>query len=190
MLRFGVALLAAVVVLLPVLPSLVGAVECAHDICVEEDTVPLDPACDPCVKKICNHPEHGVCCEFGWDFTCVDQVLEICGDPVCEAACTHSPCEPGEALTPECHPCVVSICANDAPCCESEWSERCAQQVETRCGIGCLPSSDSCDDAVFLLPVPETTVFGSLVNASKDTVWFSYTPPAPGTLQINTCWTN
>jgi hypothetical protein len=190
MLRCAVALLVAVVALLPGSPRNARAAECAHGLCVEDDTAPLDPACDPCVKQICNHPDHGFCCEFGWDFTCVDQVLEICGDPICEAACAHSPCESGEALAPACHPCVASICADDPSCCKSEWRERCAQQVETRCGIGCLPSSDRCDDAVFLAPVPETTVFGSLVDAGKDTVWYSYTPPAPGTLRINTCRTN
>ncbi len=179
------------------------AVECAHSLCVESPDVPLDPKCDPCVAEICRNPEHEHCCMYDWDFECVALVLETCGDPMCEAGCLHSPCQPGDPLDPTCHPCVASICASDPSCCESAWSEVCAAQVEALCGLGCLPSSDACEDAVPLPSLPKISVFGTLTNATDDgcaeldydscknpDVWYSYAPHSAGRLRINTCETN
>jgi hypothetical protein len=56
------------------------------------------------------------------------------GKPV---SCAHSLCVTGEALTPDCDPCVSQVCADDAFCCEQEWDALCVQKVTSICGGSC-----------------------------------------------------
>ena len=94
---------------------------CEHDLCEEGDG--LDEACDPCVADICQIDSF--CCDFVWDDACVEQVLSVCGDTMCAAACEHSPCESGGPLDATCQPCVTFICAADPLCCSSQWDSTC-----------------------------------------------------------------
>ena len=171
---------------------------CVHGLC--EEGVALDAACDPCVADICD--ADSFCCEFDWDDTCVEAVLTVCGDPMCVAACEHSPCAAGGALDATCHPCVTSICAQDPLCCSSHWDSACIAQVETVCDEECLDGSDRCRDAIPISrTAPWTTaVFSSLVGMSSDgcasvglscqsaDIWYSYTK-GEWDEQINTCST-
>ncbi len=167
---------------------------CAHDPSVEGAA--LNAACDPCVADICGADLF--CCEFEWDSTCVEEVLTVCGDLMCLAACEHSPCAAGGALDATCHPCVTSICAQDPLCCSSQWDSVCIAEVETICNMECLDGSDRCVDAI---PISEgTPVFSSLVGMSSNgcasigescqsaDIWYSYTKSELDE-QINTCST-
>ncbi len=173
--------------------------QCAHDLCVQDGA--LDPSCDPCVAQVCRADSE--CCEFDWDQNCVQAVTALCEIPC--GACTHALCEAGDPLTSDCHPCVASICEADPDCCAAEWDESCVRQVEARCGLGCFPSADDCEDAIALPPLPEMSMFGTLVGASRDgcssggegskdscrapDIWYSYTVETSGTLRISTCAT-
>lgn len=177
---------------------------CAHGLC--EEGAALNNACDPCVADICD--ADSFCCEFDWDNTCVEEVLTVCGDPMCLAACEHSLCAAGGALDATCHPCVTSICAQDPLCCSSQWDSACIAQVLTVCRGSrgpdfwtrheCLDGSDRCRDAI---PISaDTLVFSSLVGMSSDgcasvgdscqsaDIWYSYTK-SDADESINTCAT-
>ena len=173
---------------------------CAHDLC--EEGVALNNACDPCVTDICAADSY--CCEFDWDNSCVEQILTVCGDDMCVAACEHSPCAFGGPLDATCHSCVTSICAQDPLCCSSLWDAACIAQVETVCSPPlfkaqheCLDGADKCVDAVPIAAV-DTVVFSSLVGMSSNgcasigescqsaDIWYSYTK-SDEEERINTC---
>jgi hypothetical protein len=169
---------------------------CAHDLC--EQGVPLNAACDPCVADICQGDSF--CCEFDWDNSCVEMVLSVCGDPMCAAACEHSPCESGGPLDADCQPCVTSICAEDPSCCSTQWDSGCIAQVETVCDTQCLDGSDHCQDAV---PIEANVpVISSLEGMNSNgcssvgdscqsaDMWYSYTKSGlQYTELISTCST-
>ncbi len=51
--------------------------------------------------------------------------------------CVHTPCATGTVLTASCHPCVASICAEDAYCCSTAWDAQCVSEIETICQKTC-----------------------------------------------------
>jgi len=107
---------------------------CAHDVCEQGER--LDPACDPCVEKVC--AQDPFCCEQSWDALCVAEAEKICG-PDC-TPCGHDLCEPGEPLEPTCDPCVEKVCGQDPFCCDFEWDSVCVGKAEQLCGLGCNPT--------------------------------------------------
>ena len=62
-------------------------------------------------------------------------------------SCAHDICQTGEALTPDCDPCVSQICAQDPFCCEVAWDFTCRSEVTSICGNTCpaLPCHDPCE---------------------------------------------
>ncbi len=52
-------------------------------------------------------------------------------------ACAHGVCFTGPALDPSCSPCVETVCAADAFCCEVEWDSLCVQEAQDLCGATC-----------------------------------------------------
>jgi len=173
---------------------------CAHDLC--EEGIGLDEDCDPCVADICQ--VDSFCCDFDWDDTCVEQVLTVCGDTMCAAACEHTPCLTGGALDATCEPCVALICAQDPLCCSSQWDFACVTQVETLCNVDCLDGADKCMNAIPLsrrfLGRQRAAVFSSLVGLGSNgctsagdscqsaDIWYSYVKTAEDVI-IGTCST-
>jgi len=199
-------LIALVAVLLASAPA--EAQTCAHDICEAGDS--LNPFCDPCVNQICQSNTDPFCCDSNgnWDENCVDEVLSVCGDPICAQECNHNPCEVGEYLDASCNPCVASICAQDPSCCTDDgdpltddWDASCVLKIQDntdKCGYKCEPGADECGDA---LPITPGKFFGTLLGSSPDgcesgnnscqsgSVWYEYTQgPADG-MMLMTCAT-
>lgn len=56
--------------------------------------------------------------------------------PVCE----HSPCTTGVALESDCSPCVATVCATDAYCCNNAWDGLCVNEAADLCGGECAPT--------------------------------------------------
>ncbi len=56
-------------------------------------------------------------------------------DPV--TGCAHELCETGEALDPECDPCVALIGEVDPFCIDNAWDDICVEQVTSVCEIDC-----------------------------------------------------
>lgn len=114
--------------------------------CLEEDITACVCASDP------------YCCMVAWDQVCVERIGELgCGDctgPMDVLDCCTVLDTPGCANA-EIQACV---CAQDSFCCETQWDELCASEVETfGCGACfddlqpvddcCLPSMlPGCDD--------------------------------------------
>jgi hypothetical protein len=88
---------------------------------------------EPCVTKICQANNN--CCTSAWTQNCVDLATANCG---VSCKCAHAMCTIGDALLPQCDPCVESICAADKHCCKDTWDLRCLTEVESICGIRCL----------------------------------------------------
>lgn len=66
------------------------------------------------------------------------------------APCEHQLCDVGTALNPSCHPCVATVCAVDASCCTTAWTEACAELVRTECESTPQPPPVSvCDYTLF-----------------------------------------
>jgi hypothetical protein len=68
-------------------------------------------------------------------------------------SCAHELCRAGDALDPNCDPCVAAVCAvpNVGPyCCETQWDGVCVQLVDTQCNNLCNPQvgcpHDPCDE--------------------------------------------
>ena len=57
--------------------------------------------------------------------------------------CEHNGCQPGKALAADCDPIVTVVCESDPSCCEKEWDEFCAEDVQDTCnqpqGADALP---------------------------------------------------
>jgi len=55
------------------------------------------------------------------------------------AACAHSICLTGSALTASCDPCATKICAQDSFCCSSSgtWDSKCTGEVDSICDESC-----------------------------------------------------
>ncbi len=53
---------------------------CAHDVC--EAGGPLEYGCSDCVSEICDYDDY--CCEYEWDWVCVEMTLDMATCPLCE----------------------------------------------------------------------------------------------------------
>ena len=98
----------------------------AGDCCIEN----LSPACNNkrCCDAVCE--QDPVCCDFSWDFACVDLARQDttncgcsfdCGDPCSGSCCIAN-------FTPSCdnEECCSAICKIDPFCCETIWDFSCA----------------------------------------------------------------
>ena len=174
---------------------------CVHDIC--EIGANLNSVCDPCVDDICAADPY--CCAVEWDDNCVDEVLLICGDVSCAAACSHSPCEIGDPLDSTCNSCTALVCSQDPGCCiddgdplTDDWDASCVLKVEQECVYQCEPGANICSNA---LPIHPGKIFGTLLGSSNDgcesgqnscrsgDVWYSYTQGAADDMELYTCAT-
>jgi hypothetical protein len=100
--------------------SVVGPT-CAHNLCVVGDKLAAstgsDPACDPCVDKICQMGHDPYCCnggylsyystEPGWDAKCIAEVKAYCNPEVCTGPVPPPP--PG--VSPQQHTVAVPMVA-------------------------------------------------------------------------------
>lgn len=53
--------------------------------------------------------------------------------PAGTATCSHQLCIEGAALSASCHPCVATVCAEDATCCSTAWTADCVDLVFSEC---------------------------------------------------------
>lgn len=53
------------------------------------------------------------------------------------SSCSHATCSTGVKLVASCDPCVKTICAADAYCCNTKWDGICVQEVASLCGKTC-----------------------------------------------------
>ncbi|WP_152629961.1 hypothetical protein [Haliangium ochraceum] len=88
-----------------------------------------------------------------------DTSAGIAAEPA--GTCEHEPCEAGGPLDPACDDCVLTVCDEDAFCCEVEWDDLCVENAEILCGLDCgieecehdvcvtgTPLSETCDPCV------------------------------------------
>lgn len=172
---------------------------CTHDIC--EVGVGLNQNCDPCVSDIC--ASDPFCCQVDWDFTCIEQVLTVCEDWICAAACSHNLCEIGEPLDSTCHPCAAQVCFQDPSCCADGWDASCIAKVQQyqqggMCNFRCEPGANRCSDAT---PIASGRIFGTLTGSTNDgcdadlvscrsgDVWYKYTQVVDQAFVFDTCRT-
>ena len=171
--------------------------QCEHDLC--EQGVGLSEDCDPCVTDICFldpfccDPQVGV-----WDDFCVEQVLTVCEDWTCAAACSHGLCETGEPLDSTCNFCAALVCFQDPSCCADSWDAFCINKVRTQCDFQCEAGADKCADA---LPISSGRIFGTLIGSTNDgcesgqnscgsgDVWYKYTQAVDQDMLLSTCST-
>lgn len=162
---------------------------CEHELC--EEGAALDANCDACVHSICVVDPY--CCDavFGaWDAPCVEQVMTVCGDPTCEAACEHGLCTAGEPLTASCNDCATKICDADPLCCSNWWDATCVAKVETECHrVSCVQGGDKCTEAVTVDNSAPIRLMGTLVgntangcsslesSCNTPDAWYEYTVP-------------
>ena len=130
------------------------------------------PGCEDAAIADCVCAKDMFCCESEWDSFCVDQVTEFgCGDCGDAAGCGDGTCAvdedcivcpedcgfcPGEGDcclgngTPGCQDKAIQdcVCAEDAFCCQSEWDDICASEVESLgCG-DCIGGPPECGDGL------------------------------------------
>ena len=63
--------------------------------------------------------------------------------------CAHDVCLIGDALPPNCSPCVSTVCGIDPGCCngaDSFWGYRCVELANQHCSVTCGANKESCDD--------------------------------------------
>lgn len=72
-------------------------------------------------------------CESGLDC----QMNQRCTDVATATSCAHSKCLPGASLVSSCDTCVAKVCAANASCCSSAWTQQCVDQVEKLCDVEC-----------------------------------------------------
>jgi hypothetical protein len=190
-----------------------AAPACSHDLC--EVGGNLNQTCerfpgDTCVDDICGPPNDDIyCCTVEWDDNCIEQVLSVCGDPVCAQICDHNPCEVGGALDSTCNACTAEVCFLDPSCCTDDgdpltddWDASCVDKVEQQCGYQCALGSDQCSTAT---PIHAGWVSGTLVGATNDgctsdeggrsagcrspDVWYEYTQGEADDMVLSTCST-
>lgn len=51
--------------------------------------------------------------------------------------CAHDVCSFGEALGPQCSPCMQKVCDVDKYCCTEHWGPSCWYALEAQCGVKC-----------------------------------------------------
>jgi len=127
---------------------------CSAD-CTDEGTVCV-PGCDCCEPngnlgcsnasiQQCVCDLDPFCCNTSWDGVCADEVeSKGCGTcPVVKLPICDSRCDCCEApLTMGCSDPVIQecVCNLDPFCCDTEWDDICAGQVEPVCGICSVPA--------------------------------------------------
>lgn len=129
---------------------------CTHDVCSTGG--PLTSACGACAADVCAVDDY--CCTTQWDAVCVDLADEVC-DNLCNpiTICEHDICEPGEALSESCDPCVASVCDADDYCCDAangQWDGACVAYAKNglnhpACSGVCCAHSE-CTTGVKLTP--------------------------------------
>ncbi len=69
------------------------------------------------------------------------------------AQCSHSECEPGEALDTACSPCAGMVCGADPFCCGTTWDSLCVTAALATCpacgptcGDGVCAAGETCTD--------------------------------------------
>lgn len=64
--------------------------------------------------------------------------------------CEHSTCGAGEALDPECDPCVAKVCADypDLGCCTIGWTVACAVATQHSCDSAPCGMTGTCDHSI------------------------------------------
>ena len=65
------------------------------------------------------------------------QINHRCVEPRTNGTCAHSKCVVGNKLSAGCDECVQRVCAKDASCCNSTWSQACVGLVATQCDATC-----------------------------------------------------
>lgn len=70
--------------------------------------------------------------------------IRIIGETGGGGSCGHELCDTGAPLDPTCDPCVETVCAQDAFCCESAWDSICVIEAQDFCGLTC----DTCGDGL------------------------------------------
>ncbi len=113
-----------------------GVPKCAHNPC--KTGTPLNPACSPCVKTICEQDAY--CCSGGWEQSCVDKAnaLTECTEPCGGgSACSHKECDIGTALPSTCSNCAAEVCKIDPYCCTQEWDKICANNAKDNQACAC-----------------------------------------------------
>ncbi len=104
-----------------------------------------DPACE---ALVCSFDPF--CCDAQWDGLCAGEAntcCETCGgdpsDPLCEPAKACGQKDAGSCCvangTPGCDDefCCLSICPIDPSCCDTEWTQACADQAVALCDDAC-----------------------------------------------------
>lgn len=124
---------------------------CSHSKCMPG--VALSASCDSCVARIC--ATDPTCCSTSWTQGCVDRVATVCDARCGTYSCYFGDLCSANASVPDrtCNTCVNSICAADPSCCNTAWTQACADRVYTLCGSG-LPNAPTtgtsmCDYAAY-----------------------------------------
>ena len=128
---------------------------CDGDCCTPNGT----PGCDDAGIASCVCGQDDYCCTGEWDEVCVAEVTEFgcsdcggpgldCGNDSCDEDehCANCPVDCGECDgdccepngSPGCadEPTAKCVCSHDEFCCEAQWDEVCAQEVEQfGCGV-------------------------------------------------------
>jgi hypothetical protein len=60
-----------------------------------------------------------------------------------QTSCAHSECAMGTKLVSSCDPCVATICAQDAFCCNTKWDSICVGESASVCGESCSGGGSS-----------------------------------------------
>jgi hypothetical protein len=127
---------------------------CGDGLCNLDETIATCPDdCPPtCGDGQCNGTETFQSCPMDCPPTCGDGQCN--GDETgltCaqDCGCAHAVCETGEALSPDCDPCVQMVCGQDAFCCNDNWDGNCVGAADSICGAGCCGdgqcNGESCD---------------------------------------------
>jgi hypothetical protein len=116
-----------------------------------------DMVCDAGEEQSCPQDcgQGAVCgdmyCDAGEQQSCPQDCGQgvVCGDMYCDAGeqqscpqdcgmqggtCSHSPCQLGPALDPNCDPCASLICGLDPYCCSTDWDSICVDNAAFFCG--------------------------------------------------------
>jgi hypothetical protein len=113
--------------------------------CCQESS---NPGCDSSSVQNCVCAQDSFCCDTAWDSLCVDEVTEFgCG--LCGAGSGDCCSANG---TPGCQDFGIQscVCAQDSFCCDSEWDNLCAGEVDDfgcgQCGGGSFCGDGNCDN--------------------------------------------
>ena len=128
-----------------------GSLECVDDCgCAGLCCTPHEPSgcsLESCEDAVC--AERPACCDGPWTVECAIEAQEQC--PV---SCGYTPCcESHEGVGCEQETCEDTVCLIDPDCCETEWTDGCADLAWTECDTLCTSASccevhaePNCDD--------------------------------------------